>query len=107
MQQDRLSVEIFKLAVFLRCDRKEFQLRQLKDDTDRGLRFLHGRIGGAEPDIHLAAEDCLNGQFLVCERSPLVFEAVRLGTVQRNKEGCNLVRRRFGQCDPDLTRLRA
>ena len=71
MQQDRLAVQVLKLAVGPCGDRKDLLLGELEDDPQRRFRALHGRVGCPEANIHLAAECRLNGQYLVRERGPL------------------------------------
>ena len=105
MQHDRLTIQILKLAIFLRGHREEFQLRELEDDADRGPRTLHGGIGRSEADIHLAAENGLNCEFLIGERGPLVVETVCLRPVESDEECRKLIRRRFGKGNADLVRL--
>ena len=97
---------ILERAVLLGGHRKELELGELEDDPHRRLRALHGRVGRAEPDVHLPAQHRLDGQLLVRESGPFVVEPVGLRPVERDEEGRKLVGRRFGQRNPDPVRLR-
>ena len=105
MQQDRLAIQVFKRAVFCGRNREEFQLAELKDDANWGFSPLHGRIGRAETDIHLAAQNCLDGQFLVRKRGPFVIQTVGLGAVKRHKESRKFIGWRFSQRDANFVSI--
>ena len=89
---------------FLFGHRKELELRELEDDPHRRLRALHGRVGRAEPDVHLPAQHRLDRQLLVGEGGPFVVESVGLRPVERDEERRELVGRRLRERNPDAVR---
>jgi hypothetical protein len=77
-----------------------------EETPHRRLGALHHRIGRAEADIHLAAQDRLDRELLVGKRGPLKFEAHLLRPVQRHEYVGEFIRRRLGERNPELFSLR-
>ena len=106
MQHDRLTIKVLQGAELFRGHREEHQTRQLEDDPNRSLGPLHGGIGRTKGDIHIAAQNSLNGQFFFGEGGPFIVHPVRLGAIQRHEESGHFIRRRLSQRNADGFGLR-
>ena len=83
---DLLAVEVLPGLVELAVDdREEAQRRDLREHADRHAGLLDQRIGRADADIGLAANDRLRGEVLVVEDDQLDIDAALLGALDRGQ----------------------
>ena len=83
---DLLAVEVLPALVeFAVDDREEAQRRDLREHADRHADLLDQRVGRADADIGLAADDRLGGEVLVVEDDQLDIDAALLGALDRGQ----------------------
>ena len=86
MDGDLLAVEVLPRLVELGVDdREEAERRDLQEHAHRNADLLDERIGCADADIGLAADDRLGGQVLVVEDDQLDVDAAFLGALDRGE----------------------
>ena len=76
----------FHDLVLGRDDREEDERGDLEEIAQRNVGLLDDRVGRADADIHLPADDGLDRQLLLGERGELVVQPALLGALERDQE---------------------